>query len=156
MLRTAFLLTLLLLPAAGPALTAQSADTAAVMAPIHRLFDGMRAADSALVRSAFHPGARFVQVEGRGDSVRVVYSDIERFVAAVGGAQAVWDERLFNTVVQVDGPVASVWTDYTFHLGDRFSHCGIDSFELVRAATGWVITQLADTRRREGCPGQGG
>ena len=131
---------------------AQPSDTAAVLAPIHRLFDGMRAADSAMVRSAFHPDARFVRVDTRGDTARVSVDGIERFVAAVGGATAVWDEQLFDTEVRIDGAIASVWTGYTFHLGDRFSHCGIDSFELVRTHSGWVIIHLADTRHSEGCP----
>ena len=135
---------------AAPA--AAQSDTAAVMAPIQRLFDGMRAADSAMVRSAFHPDARFVRVDTRGDTARVTVDDIERFVAAVGGATAVWDERLFDTEVRIDGAIASVWTGYTFRFGERFSHCGVDSFELVRAHTGWLIIHLADTRRTEACP----
>ena len=138
--------------AASPA-AAQAPDTASVMAPIHRLFDGMRAADSAMVRSAFHPDARFVRVDTSGDTARVSVDGIERFVTAVGGATAVWDERLFDTEVRIDGSMASVWTGYTFHLGERFSHCGVDSVELVRAQAGWLIIHLADTRRTEGCPG---
>ena len=131
---------------------AAQSDSAAVLAPIQRLFDGMRAADSAAVRSAFHPEARVVRVVTRGDSTQIMVDGIERFVTAVGGAQEVWDERLFNTEVRIDGAIASVWTGYTFHLGDRFSHCGIDSFELVRAASGWLIVHLADTRHTNGCP----
>ena len=48
--------------------------------------------------------------------------------------------------------VASVWAPYTFHLDGRVLHCGTDSFELLRGADGWKITQVADTRRTDGCP----
>jgi hypothetical protein len=41
--------------------------------------------------------------------------------------------------------------EYRFYVGERFSHCGVDSFHLVRTADGWRIVDLADTRRREGC-----
>lgn len=150
--RPVYCLTGLLLLLTPVALPAQAGDTASVMAPIHRLFDGMRSADSAMVRSAFHPLARFIRVDERSDSVRVTASGVDRFVAAVAGADAPWDERLFDTVVHIDGPIASVWTEYTFHLGDRFSHCGVDSIELARGEVGWLITQLADTRRRAPCP----
>jgi hypothetical protein len=40
---------------------------------------------------------------------------------------------------------------YVFYVGDRFSHCGVDSFQLVRISAGWRIIQIADTRRKEGC-----
>ena len=61
MLRRALLatLTLALLPAVA---TAQTPDEEAVMAPIHRLFDGMRTADTTMMRSAFHEGAALLSV----------------------------------------------------------------------------------------------
>ena len=127
-------------------------ESAEVLAVVETLFDGMRAADSALVRSAFHREARFVSVAEREGSVQVRVEGVDRFVAAVTGATEEWDERLTSSEVRVDGRIASVWAEYRFYLGGEFSHCGVDSIELVRAADGWKITQLADTRRREPCP----
>jgi hypothetical protein len=46
--------------------------------------------------------------------------------------------------------------DYSFFAGPRFSHCGIDAFQLFRGPGGWKIFQLTDTRRRTGCPGETG
>jgi hypothetical protein len=62
-----------------------------------------------------------------------------------------YDERLRNPVVQVDGGLASVWAEYHFYVGTRFSHCGVDTFHLVRTTEGWKIIDLADTRRKDGC-----
>ncbi len=74
---------------------------------------------------------------------------------AVGTPHAeVWDERLRNTAVRVDGPLASVWTEYAFYAGPRFSHCGVDARQLARTAAGWRIVALVDTRQRTGCPEQ--
>ncbi|MBW3534936.1 MAG: nuclear transport factor 2 family protein [Gemmatimonadetes bacterium] len=124
----------------------------AVKAVVIRLFDGMREADAAKVRSVFHPQARFVVVTERDGDVQVGFESAGGFAIAVGEATEVWDERVTGWQVNVDGRVASVWTDYVFYRGDTFSHCGIDSFEMVKTGEGWLITQLADTRRREGCP----
>jgi hypothetical protein len=45
-----------------------------------------------------------------------------------------------------------VWVDYALYIGERFSHCGIDHFLLVKNEAGeWKILELADTRRTEGC-----
>lgn len=43
--------------------SAQS-DSAAVLTVVQRLFDGMRAADSAMIRSTFAPIIRFAEVNG--------------------------------------------------------------------------------------------
>jgi len=34
---------------------------------------------------------------------------------------------------------------YTFHVGDKFSHCGANTFNLVRTETGWLIANGAST-----------
>jgi hypothetical protein len=38
------------------------------------------------------------------------------------------------------------------HPDGVISHCGVNSIELLRDAEGWKVTQLSDTRRRDGCP----
>jgi hypothetical protein len=134
-------------PAGGTA-----AESAPVLAVVGRLFDAMRAGDSAGVRAAFDPGARLVTV-GERDGAPVVRSEpIDEFVRAVGTPHAErWDERVWDTRVFVDGRLASVWTPYAFYVGERLSHCGADSFQLVNGAEGWKIVFLADTRQRERC-----
>jgi 2-iminobutanoate/2-iminopropanoate deaminase len=146
----------LLLPA--PVLQAQAADErTAVLRVIQRLFDGMRAGDSAMVRSTFHPNAQLATTTVRQGNATVEIDTLESFIRAVGSPHdQVWDERLSNTSVQVDGTLASVWTDYSFYLGDKFSHCGVDAFQLAKSGGEWRIVALADTRRRQGCPDTGG
>jgi len=136
--------------AAAPA-AAQTPEEREVLGVVQRLFDGMRTADSAVVRSVFHPDARLIRAGVRDGQPAVSISGIDGFVLAVGGATEVWDERLYDPSVQIDGNLASVWTEYTFHRGTEFSHCGVDAIQLVRTTEGWKIISLADTMRREGC-----
>ena len=49
------------------------------------------------------------------------------------------------------GSVAVLWADYDFHLNGKFSHCGIDSFTLLKTTAGWKIAAVADTRETTGC-----
>ncbi|MGH7631545.1 MAG: Rid family hydrolase [Gemmatimonadales bacterium] len=131
-------------------------ERAAVLGVVHRLFDGMRAGDSAVVRSVFHPRAQLATAIVRQGNAIVEIDTLESFIRAVGAPHdEVWDERLSNTSVQVDGTLASVWTGYSFYLGSRFSHCGVDAFQLAKNGGEWRIVALADTRRRQGCPETG-
>lgn len=134
---------------ASPA-AAQSAEDE-VLAVIERLFDGMRSADTTMMRSTFHPDVRLVTTGERDGQPVASLVPVERWLEGVAGAEAVLDERLYGTQVQVAGNLATVWAFYTLHAGDRFSHCGYDAFQLVRTTDGWKITQAADTRQREGC-----
>jgi len=130
----------------------QSAGGTAALAVVHRLFDAMRAGDSAGVRSVFHPAAQLVTARLRDGAASVEVDTVDAFVRAVGTPHPeVWDERLRSETVHVDGPLVVVWAEYSFYAGDKFSHCGVDAFQLARGSAGWQVVQIMDTRRRS-CP----
>lgn len=128
---------------------AQTSDRDAVLATVQKVFDAMRTRDTALLLSAFDTAGRMVNFSRTGVASLMPPS---RFGAAFSNAPAgnVWNERIYDPDVRIDGNVAQVWAYYTFHLNNTFSHCGIDAFMLVKAAV-WRITQIADSRRTEGC-----
>jgi hypothetical protein len=130
----------------------QDADARAVEETVRALFDAMREADSASVRGLFHPDARLSGPVERGGEVLLRSSSAASFADAVGGAEQTWDERISGLEVRVDGRLATAWMDYVFYLGDELSHCGVNAVQLYRSDDGWKIFQIADTRRREGCP----
>lgn len=131
---------------------AQDDDAMQVLAVVHRVFQGMQAADSAQVRSSFAEGARFASVTEGGMDGPIGYTPIDGWIDAVGGSGGRWDERIYDLAVTVDEYIASVWAPYTFYLDGRMEHCGVNSIELLRTRDGWKITQLSDTRRTQGCP----
>lgn len=142
-----------LLVLAGPtAARAQSAE-AEVLAVVHRLFDAMRQGDSAMVRPLFHARARLITALVRnGEPAVQVGESVEAFIQAIGRPRAeIWDERLSNERVFVDGTLASVWTDYVFYRGGTLSHCGVDHVLLAKEGAQWRILEIADTRRTERC-----
>jgi uncharacterized protein (TIGR02246 family) len=141
--------------AAAPA-TAQSDDEAAVRAVVTRLFDGMRAGDGSVFAQVFTADARLQTAAVRRDGTPALTSEpIAAFAEMVSQPRDfVLDERIDAWHVRVDGPLAVVTVDYSFYAGARFSHCGIDAFQLFKSAEGWKIFQLTDTRRTTGCPPQ--
>ena len=123
-----------------------------VMMPVKRLFDGMRAHDSTMIRSTFVQGAMMMGGLPRANGAQAVrFSSVDGFVTAAGAPGDPWDEQLYDPIVQIDGGLASVWVFYTFHAGANFSHCGVDAIQLVRTTEGWKISALADTRRTTNC-----
>lgn len=135
-----------------PALArSQSDDEKAVLATVNRLFEGMRMADSGIVRSTFAPGARFASVNSQATPAAIKYDAIDGWLSGVATSAKRWDEQIYDVQVKVDGNIAQVWAPYTFYLDKAVRHCGINALELLRDGAGWKVTQLSDTRRREGC-----
>jgi hypothetical protein len=157
--RRALALLCLFLPASlaaqAPAATSPdpAADRTAVLAVVQRLFDGMRKGDSTMIRSVFHPKATLATAGAtREGAPTLTFGNVDEFVKGAGTPRAeALDERTYEPVVHLDGNLASVWTEYSLFIGTRFSHCGIDAFQLARTPDGWRIFQLTDTRRRTGC-----
>jgi len=131
---------------------AQDPERAAVLAAVQKVFDAMRTRDTALLSQAFDTTARLVGVSTRGTPA-VSLTAPSQFGAAIARAPAgdVWNERIYDPDVKIDGTVAQVWAYYTFHRNATFSHCGVDAFMLVKVGPVWKITQLADSRRTQGC-----
>jgi hypothetical protein len=137
-------------PAAGASLGAREREVVDV---VERLFDAMRSRDTAAARALFEPGARLQTVATRQGVLTVSEDSLGMFLRAIGTPHPqMFDERIANERVLIDGPYAIAWVDYTFYLGDQKSHCGIDAFQMVRRPAGWRIFGLTDTRRRENCP----
>ncbi len=62
------------------------------------------------------------------------------------------EERIKSYDLKVDGPMAQVWTPYEFYVNGKFSHCGVNAFQLGKVKGRWKILYLIDTRRKTDCP----
>ena len=126
----------------------------AVLDVVIKLFDGMRAGDSAVVHSVFRDGVELHTSFTNKNTGKpmLVTDDLQPFLNAIGTPHdEVWDEVIWGEKVLVDGNLAMVWCDYAFYSSSNFSHCGVDAFMLNKDEDGWKIFHLTDTRRRTNC-----
>lgn len=121
-----------------------------VKATINRLFEGMKNADSTLLKSAFTDDP-ILQTIATNKKKQVYiksdkYNDFVKFIGQQKVGEA--DERVQFESIRIDGPLAMVWAPYQFYYKGKFRHCGVNSFQLVRLEDGWKIQYLIDTRRK--------
>lgn len=113
----------------------------------------MKNADQALFKTVFSDGA-ILQTIGRDKEGKtlVTSESIREFGEFIGKLKKdSADERISFETVKIDGPLAIAWTPYNFYYNGKFSHCGVNSFQLVRLNDVWKIQYIIDTRRRTGC-----
>ena len=131
---------------------AQSAEDS-VKATVRKMFFAMMEADGAMLQDCFTESDIMQTITTNKEGKLVVRTDS---VAAIGRRvsklpKGLADERIVFDVVKVDGPLATVWTPYQFYRRADFSHCGVNSFQLVRNNDKWRIQYIIDTRRKTGC-----
>jgi hypothetical protein len=153
-MRTRILFVLSMLALTSMPLRAQTptaaADEAAVRAVVKKLFDGMRTRDTLAMKATMAPGAKMFGVSRAGEFTA---DGPEGWISSIARAPAgtVLDEAVHDVEVRIDGNLATAWMYYDFFAGDRFSHCGYDAMQLMKAKDEWKIVALADSRRTTDC-----
>jgi len=133
-------------------LLAQSNDEDGVKQAVNNLFLGMKNGDSTLAASAFSKNSILQTIVNKDGKNTVRTESVSEFIKFIGAPHSQkYDERIVFTKILIDGPLASVWTDYQFYVGEKFSHCGVNSFQLVKEENGWRIVYIIDTRRKDQC-----
>jgi len=133
-------------------LKAQTAEDS-VKAVVNQLFDGMKNSDASTIRSVFADSALLQSVGKDKEGKTVIENDqVTEFATLIGGLKkGIADERIIIESIKIDGPLAIVWAPYKFYYDGKFSHCGVDSFQLVFINGQWKIQYLIDTRRKQPC-----
>ena len=122
---------------------------------IETFFDGFHKGDTTLMKSVMMPKVTmqtaFINREGQG-----VFNDdggANNLLKAIADRpeDQKWDERLTSYNIQIDANMANAWVGYEFWYNEAFSHCGVNSFQLVKTENKWKIIYLIDSRRKSSC-----
>jgi len=133
---------------------AQNEEKAEVIAVIEIMFDAMREGDVDMLAFVFHSSAR-LQTTAINKEGKAIFAETEisKFIEQIANKPSgyIYDEKILEYKIFIDGNLATAWTPYEFYYNGNFSHCGVNAFHLVKTEEGWKITQITDTRRREDC-----
>jgi Putative lumazine-binding len=134
-------------------LFAQQTPTEAIKRTINTMFDAMRKSDSTLLKSVLAKDTELQSVAAdKMGKVLLSTKSANDLVTLIGTTHAaVYDERIIFGGIKIDGPLASVWAPYIFYLGDGFSHCGVNFFQLARIEGNWKIIHIGYTVRLDNC-----
>lgn len=127
----------------------QTDDQRSAIATIDRLWEGMRLKNAEMIKSVFTAEGQLVAIDkprdGKGLSKTRVFT-AEAFAKNISEAKAAeFLEKMPSPDARIFGDLAIVTGRYTFYVGDKFSHCGTNTFNLVRTETGWKIANAAST-----------
>lgn len=149
-MKNLILVTALFLAMANNVIAQEEKDIEAVIAS---LFEGMKNKDATLLENAFHPKAIMHTVVKGEEASTLQGNSVADFInrIATTPVNTVLDERILDYQIKIDGDMASAWTPYQFYVNESLSHCGVNSFQLIRANEGWKITYVIDTRRKDNC-----
>lgn len=131
------------------AVSAAASDTSTPTATVQSLFDAMSAHDVEAARALFTSEAALIAVRSNGAPAVIPH---EQWLDHLSKSKDKWLERMWNPKVLEHSSIAVVWAEYDFHLNGKFSHCGVDSVDLLKTSTGWKISGVSFTSETANCP----
>ncbi|PRX54564.1 nuclear transport factor 2 family protein [Flagellimonas meridianipacifica] len=135
-------------------INAQMDDKVLVQKTVEGFFEAFHKQDSVAMKS-FMADDVVLQTTGRNKEGKTLFqtTPIEKLYASIVSIpdSIQFEEKLTSWSIQVDRTMANAWVGYEFWLNGNFSHCGINSFQMVNFDGEWKIIYLIDTRGREGC-----
>jgi len=135
-------------------ISAQSENEAELKKIIKTFFKGLQSGDTITMKKTLVNNAILQTAYTNKDGESILNTDdFNKFLKSVATKKKKdnWEEKLLSYIIKVDGNMANVWTPYEFYLNYKFSHCGVNSFQLFHDGEAWKIIYLIDTRRRLGC-----
>ena len=131
----------------------QSDDRAAILETVQKFFDSIEFRDRQLLESILVPNSLNISARELDDGeAQLNVMSYDEVVTALTRPGRNAKERSWDETVLIQGNIAVVWTPYDFHVDGVFSHCGIDSFQLIKQDGQWLISNSSWTLETENCP----
>jgi hypothetical protein len=145
-----FLLALLF---CGPLLvtSAFANEEAAVVEVVKVFFEAMTAKDVERSSTLMTADGILYGYRETAEGLQIVRPTHASYLEGLANRENELIERFWDPKVLLHDRMAVVWTPYDLYVDGEFSHCGIDSFSLLKTEQGWKITGIVFSMEAENC-----
>ena len=119
--------------------TSDANERKAVLAAVQEFFDRMAANDIAGFERVLIPEGRFFSFRVIDGKEVMRSRSNQESASGLQGNKQILRERMWDPEVRIHGSIANVWTPYDFWIDGKLSHCGVDSFDMVKVDGKWKI-----------------
>ena len=134
------------------ALAQKADDSKDALAVVNKLWEAMTAHKPADIVALHTPEAQLVAIRKNREGKTITQTiKAEDFSKNFAEKRAELLEDMYAPKVEVTGDFAQVWGRYVFFVNGKISHCGVNSFHLIKTEAGWRIAGAASTMEPQGC-----
>lgn len=124
----------------------KSDDAKDALAVVNKMFAEMANHNPAAIAELWTKDSNLAAVIKRKDGKTALVSFTgEKFSQNFAEKKDEIKEDMYEQKTFVDGNVAMVWGRYVFFIDGKISHCGLNSFQLVKTDSVWKIANAAST-----------
>ncbi len=133
------------------ALADETDDRIAVMSVIDAFFTSMTAKDIDSMRQIMTEDGILYGYRESAEGPDFFSLTHSAYLENLAGREGVPVERIWNPEIRIHDRIAVVWTPYDYHSDGVFSHCGMNTFSMLKGSDGWRITGVVFSVQSESC-----
>ena len=126
-------------------------EEAAVVEVVKVFFDAMTAKDVEQSSAVMTSDGILYGYRENEEGLQIIRPTHASYLEGLAARQNELIERFWDPTVLLHDRMAVVWTPYDLYIDGEFSHCGIDSFSLLKTEEGWKITGIVFSMEAENC-----
>lgn len=117
---------------------------------VETFFEAFHSKDTVKLKALCNDRMILQSIAENAKGVKLSNEDPKVFFKSIASIpkEVVFQEKILNYFIQVDGSMAHAWTPYEFYVNGKLSHKGVNAFTLFKKDNSWKIVHLIDTRRK--------
>ena len=122
-----------------------------VVSVVKQFFTVLEFRDAKLAKKILIPDGGYFSIREKGNDVLLNHSNFQEFMKSLPNSKENYKEIMRNPKVLIHNRIAVLWAYYKFYRDEKFSHCGVDAFSLIKTGDGWKIAGIIYTVEKTGC-----
>jgi len=129
----------------------ETEDRQAVIDVVNAFFTGMTAKDVESMQKIMTVDGVLYGYRESAEGPNVFSITHAEYLESLAAREGTPVERIWDPQIDLHDRIAIVWTPYDFHSDGVFSHCGMNTFSMLKDADGWKIAGVVFSVRTDGC-----
>ncbi|MEN8153997.1 MAG: nuclear transport factor 2 family protein [Acidobacteriota bacterium] len=122
-----------------------------VISVVKDFFKVLEDQDSDLAKKILLPEGGNFSIREKGNKKILKHTGFNELISSLGKSKKKYREIIFSPKVLVHKDIAVLWAEYKFYVDGKFSHCGVDSFSLIKIGGNWKIAGIIYTVEKSEC-----
>ena len=122
-----------------------------ILETVNKFLLVLETGDTALAKEILvNEGSNF-SIREDGEFYKVRFTDYKTLIENLPKIRGKYREVISDPKILIHKNIAVLWAKYNFFIDGKFSHCGVDSFSLIKIEGKWKIASIIYTVEKKGC-----
>ena len=122
-----------------------------ILETVNKFLLVLETGDTALAKEILVDEGSNFSIREDGESYKVRFTDYKTLIENLPKTKDKYREVISDPKILVHKNIAVLWAKYNFFIDGKFSHCGVDSFSLIKSEGKWKIASIIYTVEKKGC-----